>query len=138
MKPEDTLQFMMDFYPTIFFNRQKCLDHLFCTIGNGYAWRNGELVDIFTDEYLLRWGLLHPIKKAKQSEFCYQNESMDKMYIRKFEETGKKYRRWYPLSEYSKILNLPKNITQEWLELAKECKEMLAKDNIFVSLDILP
>ena len=45
MRAEDTLQFMMDFQGNLFYNRQKCLDQLFCTIGNGYSWVDGELVE---------------------------------------------------------------------------------------------
>lgn len=45
MRAEETLQFMMDFYPELFPSRKHYLNHLFCTIGNGYDWRKGELVD---------------------------------------------------------------------------------------------
>ena len=55
MKFEHTLQFMMDFYAELFPTRKHCLNHLFCTIGNGYEWENGELVDHDHDELLKRW-----------------------------------------------------------------------------------
>lgn len=45
MRAEDTLQFMMDFNGNLFWSHQQCLNHLFCTIGNGYEWENGELVE---------------------------------------------------------------------------------------------
>lgn len=45
MKLELTIQSMFDEYPTLFKERSDCLDHLFCTIGNGYHWSNGELCD---------------------------------------------------------------------------------------------
>lgn len=32
-------------YPTIFPNPVNVLEHMFCVIGNGYEWKNGELVD---------------------------------------------------------------------------------------------
>ena len=35
MTAENTLQWMMDFYPDLFPTRKHCLDHLFCVIGNG-------------------------------------------------------------------------------------------------------
>lgn len=44
MKVELTIQKMFDEYPTLFKERADCLNHLFCTIGNGYEWINGELV----------------------------------------------------------------------------------------------
>ena len=43
MKPERTIQVMMDQFPVLFDNRQRCLDHLFVVIGNGYEWFDGEL-----------------------------------------------------------------------------------------------
>jgi hypothetical protein len=44
MNVELTIQDMFDLYPTLFKDRSDCLNHLFCTIGNGYYWKNGELV----------------------------------------------------------------------------------------------
>ena len=45
MKFELTIQEMFDNYPTLFKDRADCLNHLFCVIGNGYDWVNGELVE---------------------------------------------------------------------------------------------
>ena len=44
MNVELTMQAMFDLYPTLFKERADCLNHLFCTIGNGFKWVNGELV----------------------------------------------------------------------------------------------
>ena len=44
MTVELTIQHMFDTYPGLFKERADCLDHLFCAIGNGYCWENGELV----------------------------------------------------------------------------------------------
>lgn len=48
MKFEQTLQCMLDFSGDLYPTRKHCLNHLFCTIGNGYEWKNGELV---SDDY---------------------------------------------------------------------------------------
>lgn len=45
MNVECTIQQMFDHYPTLFKERVDCLNHLFCVIGNGYEWINGELVE---------------------------------------------------------------------------------------------
>ena len=45
MTLELTIQAMFDEYPGLFKDRSDCLDQLFCTIGNGYHWVNGELCD---------------------------------------------------------------------------------------------
>lgn len=58
MKLELTIQSMFDEYPTLFKERSDCLDHLFCTIGNGYHWKNGELVsndDDYTSDDISKW-----------------------------------------------------------------------------------
>ena len=44
MNLELTIQDMFDNYPTLFKDRSDCLNHLFCTIGNGYHWCDGELI----------------------------------------------------------------------------------------------
>lgn len=45
MTLELTMQAMFNEQPTLFKERADCLNHLFCTIGNGYKWVDGELVD---------------------------------------------------------------------------------------------
>ena len=45
MNVELTIQAMFDDYPTLFKDRSDCLNQLFCVIGNGYEWYNGELAE---------------------------------------------------------------------------------------------
>lgn len=72
MRAEETLQFMMDFYPELYPTRKHCLNHLFCSIGNGYGWRKGELVDRGC-EFSKRYRLVETIKKARpRNEEYYQ------------------------------------------------------------------
>ena len=132
MRAEDTLQFMMDFNGNLFWNRQKCLDHLFCTIGNGYEWENGELVekDYDTKQMLSRWQLIEPVKYAEPRWLTVEiHEIKDGMQRRGIKENPK----WYPLSkEYSYLYNYPDDIKPDWLALIKECKQMLIADGIEV------
>ena len=132
MRAEDTLQFMMDFNGNLFWNRQKCLDHLFCTIGNGYEWENGELVekDYDTKQMLSRWQLIEPVKYAEPRWLTVEiHEIKDGMQRRGFKENPT----WYPLSkEYSYLYNYPDDIKPDWLALIKECKQMLIADGIEV------
>ena len=108
MKLELTIQDMFDRYPTLFKERFDCLDHLFICIGNGFKWKNGELVDNdykYTREYqkLLKSHLVdgkafqhnklslrgetayyHELRKAegKKDLFAdiYTSEELEKMY----------------------------------------------------------
>lgn len=41
---EVTIQAMYDAYPEFFKERSDCLNHLFCALGNGWKWKNGQLV----------------------------------------------------------------------------------------------
>lgn len=131
MRAEDTLQFMMDFDGNLFWSRQQCLNHLFCTIGNGYEWENGELVEknYDTEQMLSRWQLIEPVKHAEPRQLAVElNEIREGTQRRRgFKEIPK----WYPLSkEYSYLYNYPDNIKSDWLALIKECKQMLIADGI--------
>lgn len=136
MRAEDTLQYMADFYPDIFPTRKHCLNQLFCVIGNGYKWINGELVDE-DDEYVKRYKLRKPIKMAE-----FRNEQLwfdnNKFYTELYEgEESKipwKYSfNWYPLhKDYSKLYNYPEDIKGDWMALLEECKQMLIADGIYI------
>lgn len=130
MKAEDTLQLMMDFDSEIFYNRQRCLDYLFCCVGNGYQWVNGELVktdNSVIEDILSRWQLKEPIKKAKPRKDSVLIESVKKSMNDKLPLDDK----WYPLSlKHSYIFNYPKDIKDDWWELICECRDMLIEDGI--------
>lgn len=87
MNVELTIQEMFDKYPILFKERADCLNHLFCVVGNGYEWSNGELVDNYrdlTDSYIDRLrsrlvdGKAHQYKKLSlraESQF-YEDEKI--------------------------------------------------------------
>ena len=136
MRAEEQLQFMMDFQGDSFWNRQKCLDHLFCTVGNGYEWVNGELVDSDNDDILARWQLKTPIEKAEPCHIVkFIGETNERIYEDNKKialELGKPFvdYKWYPLSQYSYLYNYPDDIKPDWLALIEECKQMLIADGI--------
>ena len=130
MRAEDTLQFMMDFQGNLFYNRQKCLDQLFCTIGNGYSWVDGELVEdsLDTKTLLSRWKLVTPIERAEPTISVIEVGGIrESMFKRRNLDNPK----WYPLSKkYSYLYNYPDNIKPDWKALIEECKQMLIDDGI--------
>ena len=132
MRAEDTLQFMMDFQSNLFYNRQKCLDHLFCTVGNGYSWVDGELVEDSHDTEVLlsRWRLVHAVEHAEPTENVLEiGRIREDMYNRRNLDVPK----WYPLSkEYSYLYNYPDDIKPDWKALIEECKQMLIDDGVDV------
>ena len=130
MRAEDTLQFMMDFQGSLFHSRQKCLDHLFCTIGNGYSWVDGELVAKSCDTEILlsRWKLSTPIEHAEPT---WGVSELGKMKEDILKRRGIEDQKWYPLSkEYSYLYNYPDDIKPDWKALIEECKQMLIDDGI--------
>lgn len=134
MRAEDTLQFMVDFYPDIFPTRKHCLDHLFCVIGNGYEWVDGELVDA-DNKYEKRYKLRKPIKKAEfenEQSWLDNNRFYTELYDGEEDRIPWKWRfDWYPLSKnYSKLYNYPEDIKDDWMSLLEECKQMLIADGI--------
>ena len=132
MRAEDTLQFMMDFQSDLFYSRQKCLDHLFCTIGNGYDWVDGELVENSRDTKVLlsRWQLVKPIEHAEPTENVAE---IGRIQEDAWKRRGIEVPKWYPLSKkYSYLYNYPNNIKSDWKKLLEECKQMLIDDGIDV------
>ena len=132
MRAEDTLQFMMDFQGSLFHSRQKCLDQLFCTIGNGYSWVDGELVEDSRDTKTLlsRWKLAAPIEHAEPT---WGVSELGKMKEDILKRRGIEAQKWYPLSkEYSYLYNYPDDIKPDWKALLEECKQMRIDDGVEV------
>ena len=50
MNVQDTVRRMLMLYPSITLNALDAYEHLFCVIGNGYEWKNGELVELCEPE----------------------------------------------------------------------------------------
>lgn len=136
MRAEDTLQYMADFYPQIFPTRRHALNLLFCVIGNGYDWVNGELVDD-DNKYEQRYKLRKPIKRAEfpNEEIWYQqNKFYRDLYEGEENKIPMEYQfEWYPLcKKYSKLYDYPEDIKPDWKELLEECKKMLCDDRIII------
>lgn len=116
MKFEETIQTMFDVYPDLFQYRYEALNQLFCVIGNGFDWINGQLVD--EEDGIIFIGRLDGNGKAIQ-----RNNNV--FYYEFREKFTKRFGEWkhsfYPLCrEYSYLLNFPKDIQPDWLEGIKE------------------
>ena len=134
MRAEDTLQYMADFYPDFYPTRKHCLNQLFCVIGNGFKWIDGELVDE-DNKYTNRYTLINPIERA---EFEFEDSwyMSYKYYKDLYEDEPNKIPwqydfEWYPLSKkYSALFTYPDNIKDDWKALLEECKSLLISDGI--------
>ena len=134
MKAEDTLQFMADFYPSMFPTRKHCLNFLFCTAGTGYRWVKGELVD-GDGKFEKRYSLVKPVEKA---EFDNERDWWDRCRLEQemHEETGRQINPRYSFQwsrasrEYSYLYHYPRNIKPDWKALLEECRQMLKEDGV--------
>lgn len=134
MTAENTLQWMMDFYPDLFPTRKHYLDHLFCVIGNGYEWVNGELVD--NDEHSIRYKMIQNIEHAHG--MCEDLWNENRKLHEKIQKINPKHKipislqfKWYPPNKmYSFLYDYPSDIKPDWLKILNECKELLVADGI--------
>lgn len=127
MKLEETIQEMFDNYPILFHNRIDCLNHLFCVIGNGYDWMDGELVD--EDAKDIKNNLIDgkAFQHNKDDYFNMFRTKNNKVFI-------------YPLcKEYSYLFNFPQDIKNDWIMGASEmfnfiCEEVEIDSSAFQSI----
>ena len=147
MTIKDTIKSMIITCHRIFQTKLSVYNHLFLTIGNGYRWENGELISeddeencsiedgleaLFNDK--LQYDFLEDyLETATDSEDIinyfkrrnkeklklvkiivnYEKIINEKLYLADKEEL-------YPLSKYSKILNIPDDIKDDWKDAIKE------------------
>lgn len=136
MTAENTIQWMMDFYPDLYPTRKHCLNQLFCVIGNGYKWINGELVDTDPDEFTKRYKFKKPVDRAvsRSEEHWYSMADWHKQLkqIDPEHNIPEQYQfEWYPVyPDYAYITNYPDNITDSWKAVLNECRELLYLDGI--------
>ena len=136
MTVETTVQEMFDKYPLMYSTREECFNQLFCTIGNGYQWKWGQLIyhpcgepfypDIEKAECEEDYKSM-PKAKAKQSpENIEAKRKHDELMVRAGIMKCVGEHSWYPLSKkYSRLFQVPKNVKPDWKEAVEECKRML-------------
>lgn len=133
MNAEQTVIHAILKYPSLFkdidfqHSKEKVIDHLFFTNGNGYEWVNGELV---LSEYEEDGKFLEFPDNYFDTALWSDEEDEDTL-IKEFRLSQKKEYKareicnkhvisLYPICKYAQILNLPKDIKKDWLLLAEE------------------
>jgi hypothetical protein len=153
MTLEMTIQASFDLFPDLFQHREQVLDNLFCTIGNGYDWIDGELVEVCSD--LDPVNPLGPDGKAKQYKVLTVREhrlDMRQFLIDTYNTTQDHWKQRldelleptdrddepeypttfsspiYPLCRrFSYMFNYPEDIKPDWLDGINEMYEILIK-----------
>jgi len=122
MEFDKTLKAMALAYPELFQYRAEALNQLFCVNGNGYDWVDGQLVDWMEDnpDPLLVDKRYQRAKELIEAgyELPFINDEMNR--IRVF-----MHHDWYPLCEYSNIVNIPDDVQKDWLMGAIETLESM-------------
>jgi len=114
-------------------SRDKVLDQLFFTNGNGLDWINGELAYSEKEEVII-----HSLPENYFSIQLMSTEEDETSWIKEFRlEKGKEYKpreicskealTIYPICQYAAIVNIPEDIKLDWL-LAAEDACFLAAD----------
>lgn len=142
MTVETTVQWMFDHYPDLYSTREECFDHLFCTIGNGYEWKWGQLVyhdrgDPDYDEEYERelnekdYASECHVRAHQSKKNIEARRKHDSLFVRAGILKKAAEYRWYPLSKkYSKLFTIPANAKEDWKAAVDECKKMLEKAGI--------
>jgi hypothetical protein len=124
MQAENTVQAYYDHYPDLFQTRAEVFDHLFCVIGNGFKWQNGELVPTVKNDMKPP---LHRLTYGKAVQHR-KSDRYDRI-MRRHELT--RAQRWYGIdNQYSALMTRPDDIKPDWLELSEECLAMLVEDGL--------
>ncbi len=144
---EETVRNSLLDYPTLFSNRTEIFHHLFCVIGNGYEWNDGELVNGYRmDDGLVEEYEREPCSvKDEEEQMKEYNEQYSKdlyeflepalrIQIRKDNAKFEFHKDnidllvkivgnidWiYPMCEYSRLMNIPDDVKDDWLEAAEQ------------------
>ena len=113
MTYRDTVLSLLDYEME---NRLTVDDHLFAVIGNGYEWKDGEIVYYVPDEYMNQ---LDSKPKSDEAMKAHYNELYEK-YKNKYNDynppTGAIYYRFqiYPICEYSLMYETPEDVKPDW------------------------
>lgn len=163
MTLELTIQSMFDHYPLIFQTRFDCLNHLFCTLGNGLDWEDGELTGVEEPVNSLTDGKAHQhhvdtarsraIRRAK-AYAAIHGGTIDESSYTNIPDTPcvsarPRRERWYFVhrfaanqperidlyKDYVPLWNIPPDVKPDWLAGATECMKMLLEDGVVQESD---
>lgn len=156
MRAEDYLQFQFDFWPELFYSRENLLDHIFCSVGNGLEWRDGEIKDRNSfhdckDEREDRYVLKHPVERAVPSYLGISHRQAKlshlKLLMNSDNEFADIYKNDYNVitksfnslsKNHSLIYEIPDNVKPDWLDLCIETIGYMKESGIDVSDIVIP
>lgn len=120
------LQYPLLYKDTTFeHSRDKVLDHLFFTNGNGFDWVNGELIcnGLKTDTLEIPDGYFSTPLLSTEADESDMAKRFRKEFNKPFvprEICSKEAMSIYPICQYAAIANLPADIKPDWFDAAYE------------------
>ncbi len=137
-------------YPTLYKKEEDVLEHLFFVIGNGYEWKNGQLVDIDGKRGSMESRVKEIWDDRLQREHCSKIFKVDwpegfypktvddpiiqalwkaqddfrKKCIEIGVRDGDTERSIYPISGYCKLYSVPKDVKPDWLAAAHKAYDL--------------
>lgn len=152
--------------PTWIINRTKALEMMLCAIGTGMGWHDGKIVDTIEDNYFTsNKQHIHNFdedmyKKALYNTFQAKPEMANRLRvediqqmraynfyescraeftlknIEKLTTIATPIKSFYPISRFSNLMQVPKNVTLDWLDLCIEtCNLVLMTDPLYRGSD---
>ena len=157
---EEQIWRLVYYHPVFIRNRTHALNLLFCTIGTGLEWKDGQIIDESEDNYLtakeqdiydLDKDIYHRayvntfdhshfnnLKKwniKSMMEYRYHNNCIAEYTLKNIEKAitvSLPPKSFYPICRYSHLMTVPKNVRPDWLALAIEtCNLILATDPLY-------
>lgn len=152
---ERQIWYLVYYHPTFIRSRTIALEMLFCMIGTGLEWKDGQIVDSVEDNYLTAnkqdiYNLDAEIyKRAYTNTFWKGGSMLDRLRasdirqmkqynyqmnciaeytlenIQKAVTVSLPQKSFYPLGLYSNLLTVPKNVKADWLALAIETCDLI-------------
>lgn len=137
-------------YPSLFPHRMAVLHHALCVIGNGYEWdEHGKVVPEYYEDLVPLWNYEEELKDLREIYGEDLWAEMGEPQVKKLDEyqdrvnraqelavksnanstdnnTGFYYdgltEKIYPQSNYALLMNIPDNVSPEWMEACEEMK----------------
>lgn len=120
MKVEEHIQWLYDKYPDLFQTRKEALNEIFCVCGNGYQWRDGEII---CEDHPITYTVTPKEIRGKAHQWKPSNSFSRR--------NGYMIFKWYnPFDEENRLNNPPPDINQDWAEALEEVKQLLKKDEV--------
>lgn len=137
---EETFEYCFKHFSSIYPNRIAALDHLFFTLGGGYQWLDGSIINVSPDSYI---DMEHIRERDKEMQKLVEEtkkifKDMNELRRAAGKEVIENYftdpdamwtqdvYEFYPIAkEYANICHVPDDVKPDWLALAYEAASLL-------------